>query len=306
MIITDPGIYQMDSETYHADPCPSPSLSSSGAHMLVSDCPAVFAWHRANRVNKRVFDIGTASHLMVLEPDLFDQSVAVIRGETKDGRPSDGYATAAAKEQRDAAYSAGKTPLLAKEVDVLREMRAVLHSDPVARHAFTNGKPEQSIFWRDEEFGVWCRTRPDWMPNHPRYAINYKTADSVKPEDIERTIYNLGYFQKAAWEMDGIEAASGARPEKFFLVAQCKKLPYTVATFELDPDDLHYGVRLNRKARGIYAWCMERGEWPGYRDDITGPAKAIRIKMPGWARTKLQKMDEAGELEPPVMMEEVA
>jgi hypothetical protein len=305
MRITAPGLYQMDSDLYHADPCPSPSLSSSGAHTLVHDCPAVFAWQRANRTNKRVFDIGTAAHLMVLEPNLFDQSITIIKGETRDGRVSEGYTTQAARDQRDAAYAAGKTPLLQKEVDMILAMRMALHADPVARFAFTNGKPEQSIFWRDDEFGVWCRTRPDWLPNHPRYAINYKTADSVKPEDIERTIYNLGYFQKAAWECDGIEAVTGTRPEKFYLVAQTKKPPHTVATYELDPEDLFYGARLNRKARGIYAWCMEHNEWPGYREDLAGPAKAIRIQMPGWARNRLQKMDEAGELEPPALMEEV-
>ena len=29
MKITEPGVYTMDAETYHADPCPTPSLSSS-------------------------------------------------------------------------------------------------------------------------------------------------------------------------------------------------------------------------------------------------------------------------------------
>ena len=304
-MITKPGIYQMDAEEYHADPCPTPSLSSSGAHTIVNDCPAVFAWNKANRVNKRVFDIGTASHLMVLEPELFDQGVVIISGETKDGKPSKGYSSGAAKEQRDAAYAAGKTPLLQSEVDMLRAMRRELMADPIARHAFTNGKPEQSIFGKDDEFDVWCRTRPDWMPNHPRYAINYKTADSVKPEDIERTVYNLGYFAKAAWECEGIEAVTGVKPEKFYFVAQSKKPPYTVVTFELDPGDMYYGARLNRKARGIYAWCMHHNRWPGYQKSVDGPTKAIQIQMPGWARMKLQKMDEAGELEPPLLMEEV-
>ena len=81
MTITAPGIYEMPADIYHADPCPEPSLSSTGARTLANGTPATY-WHeRQNPKQKRVFDIGTAGHLMVLEPHLFDQRVEVIRGE---------------------------------------------------------------------------------------------------------------------------------------------------------------------------------------------------------------------------------
>ncbi len=300
MKISEPGIYDMDAPTYHADPCPTPSLSSSGAHQLAFECPAAYDYDRKNRVNKRVFDIGTASHLMTLEPDLFVDQIVIVRGQTKDGKASDGYTSQDAKDQRDAAYTIGKTPLLPKEADMVRAMRAALWNDPIGRNAFRKGRAEQSIFWRDEEFGVWCRTRPDWIPDHARYLINWKTAASANPDDVARSIFNLGYFQKSAWELDGYEAVTGHRPDKYCLLVQSKEPPHLVIPVWLHADDLAWGQKLNRYARGVFAWCQEADRWPGYSEP---PGQTPRgfddIRMPVWAVKQLEIRELMGAFEPP-------
>nr|WP_232091705.1 PD-(D/E)XK nuclease-like domain-containing protein [Acetobacter aceti] len=128
------------------------SLSSTGARKLTTDCPAIFKYERDNpTVRKRCFDIGTAGHLMVLEPEKFDDQTVLVEGFTKDGKPSAGYAATDAKEQRDAAYDAGKTPLLKPEIEMLQEMRASIWKDPVISKAFVGGETEKSMFWQDED-----------------------------------------------------------------------------------------------------------------------------------------------------------
>lgn len=306
--ITKPGIYDLSHEHYHSDPTPNGSLSSSGAFTLANDCPAAYLYQRQTKVFKRVFDIGNASHLMTLEPDLYDNRVVVIRGETKKGAPSKGYTSQEAKDQRDTAYATNKIPLLPEEDEMVRAMRAVLAEHPIGRTAFLRGKAEQSIFWRDPEFDIWCRTRPDWIPAASRYVINWKSAASAHPDDIAKQIFNLGYFAKSAWEMDGIEAVTGTRPERFCLLVQAKAPPYLITPVWLHQDDLVWGSKLNRYARGVYAWCSARGEWPGYQPDLMAVPRAFdTIRMPGWALRDLEKRDEAGEFEPPpVEMEQVA
>lgn len=294
----------MQADHYHADPCPTPSLSSSGAHTLAFECPAAFEYERRNRVNKRVFDIGTASHLMVLEPDLFEQQIVIVRGQTKDGKPSEGFTTQDAKDQRDAAYDAGKTPLLPKEADMIRAMHRALWNDPIGRHAFRNGKPEQSIFWKDAEFGCWCRTRPDWIPSKPSYLMNWKTSASANPDDVAKAIFNLGYFQKSAWELDGYEAVTGERPAKYCLLIQSKQPPHLVIPVWLHPDDLAWGQKLNRYARGLFAWCSESNEWPGFSQAPGRPPRGFDdIRMPTWAIKQLEAKDERGEFVVPQVME---
>lgn len=306
-MITEPGIYQMAAADYHASPTPEPSLSSTGAHTLAFESPADFDYQRRNPVNKQVFDIGTASHLMMLEPDLFDQEVVIIRGVTADGKPSEGYSSKDARDQREAAYRAGKTPLLPKEADMIKAMHRALWSDPIGKHAFRNGKAEQSIFWKDAEFSVWCRTRPDWIPAGGKYLVNYKSAASANPDDVAKAIFNLGYFQKSAWECDGYEAVTGTRPEKFCLLVQSKQPPHLVIPVWLHPDDMAWGVKINRYSRGVFAWCLETGQWPGFSQR---PGQAPRgfddIRMPGWAIKQLEEKDARGEFVAPVIEEKAA
>ncbi len=291
MSITAPGIYAMPADTYHADPCPTPSLSSTGARTLARATPATY-WHeRTHQQPKRVFEIGTAGHLMVLEPEQFAERVAII--------DADDYRTKAAKEMRDAARAEGLTPLLAHEAEMVQGMRAALWRDPVAGHAFAGGIAEQALFWRDSEFGVWCRTRPDYLPPHRRYLVDYKTSVSADPREFGRRMLDYGYHQQAAWYLDGVAAVTGERPERFAFVVQEKAPPYLCAVCWVDEEAIEIGRELNRYATGIFAWCLRRNEWPGYRDRPEAPARAFTVTLPGWAIREHQMRSEGGAFIPP-------
>lgn len=293
MKITAPGVYTMDAETYHADPCVEPSLSSTGARTLASECPAAYWFERTNPTVKREFELGRAGHLMVLEPHLFGQCVRVIE--------ADDYRTKAAKDARDEARAAGLTPLLQKEADQVRAMREVLWRDPIAKHAFEGGQPEQAIFWQDAEFGIWRRTRPDYLPPHQRYLVDYKTSTSANPKDFERAVFDYGYHQQAAWYLDGVEAVTGTKPERFAFVVQSKKAPFLVTTCWLDAEAIEWGRKMNRLAIGIFARCLRTNSWPGFTPEVGGAAKAFTVTLPHWALRDLAARDEAGLLEPPTL-----
>lgn len=294
MPISEPGIYpDISAEAYHADPCLVPSLSSSGARTLIAECPAIYMHQRQNPERKRVFDIGTAGHLMVLEPEAFGARVRVI--------DAGDYRTKAAQEARDAAYADGLTPLLAAEADMVRAMRDALFADPIARHAFEGGAAEQTMIWRDRETGVWCRARPDYLPPHGRYLVDYKTSTSASPKQFERALWDYGYFQQAAWYLDGVQQAAGARPDRFAFVVQSKKPPYLVSVCWVDPDALEWGRVLNQHARRIFAACLRAGEWPAYGAEAGQPRRAFTVNIPAWAQRELQARQDAGEFAPASM-----
>ncbi|WP_160119674.1 PD-(D/E)XK nuclease-like domain-containing protein [Rhodovarius lipocyclicus] len=301
MKISEPGIYDLPPEIYHGDPTPEMSLSSSGARTLARDCPAVF-WHqRQVQEAKRVFEIGTASHLMILEPERYDARVEVIRGLKKDGSPSEGYTSADAREKRDAARAAGKVPLLPAEDEMLRVMRGVLWADPIARTAFIGGQAEKSLFWRDQEFGIWCRTRPDYLPPHGRYLVDYKTSTSADPREFAKAMLEYGYHMQAAWYLDAVAAVTPHRPEKFAFVVQSKKPPHLVSVCWVDPEAIEIGRALNRYAKGIFRWCLTQREWPNYRDDLNSAPMAHTVNLPAYARQSFQLAQEAGRFEPPAI-----
>lgn len=287
MMITKPGRYNLPADVYHGNCCDAPSLSNSGAVVLTEECPAAF-WHAylrpdAERENKREFDMGTAGHLAMLEPDEWDARVAIV--------DADDFKTKAAREARDEAYAAGKTPLLPKHRDAVKAMSAALFSHPLAGKAFTGGKAEQSYFWRDAETGVWLKCRPDYVADSGVYMADFKTTTNAHPRAFERTAFNLGYYRQAAWYLDGVATVTGAEPRDFWFVVQEIAPPHLVAVYRFDERAIEWGRLQNRHAINLFAECVRANRWPGYGE------RAMTIKLPSWAEFQLEERREGGEFE---------
>ncbi len=256
----------MPSEKYHGEPCITPSISSSGLRKIIHDCPAIY-WYNSNlnpsrpaQATKSAFEIGKAAHDYLLLKDDFYLFNTVLN--------FDDYRTNVAKEARDKAKAEGKTVLLKKEFEPIKEMLESIKKHPFAMNAFKEGKPEQSIFWKDAETGVMCKCRPDFLPNDRRDVPDYKTAPSANPVEFKKSFFKFGYDQQAAWYAEGIEIVTGVRPENFFFVVQAKTPPYLVTCMTVDQEVINYGSMLNRKALRIFADCLEKDEWPGYSNQV--------------------------------------
>ena len=260
--------YDLDEASYHAHS----ALSSSGARKLLPpSCPATFDWERRNPpASKPVFDLGSAAHKLVLGagPD-----IRIV--DASDWR------TKAAKEARDEAYEDGHIPVLTHEYEQVRGMADALGSHPVAAQLFDNGKPEVSLFWRDDRSGVECRARLDWLTENilgEPCIVDYKTCASASPQTIARSIASYGYHQQASWYLDGAETTGVAEDPGFLFVFQEKTPPYPVSVIALDREAMRVGHARNRRARSVFAQCMATGEWPGHADEVVG------VSLPVWAQ----------------------
>lgn len=285
-----PGRYDnLPAEIYHAQH----ALGSSGAWQLESECPALFWWRSAFNPayvpeQKRAFDIGTAVHLIALQPAQFAERTVIIDAAN--------YLTKAAKEARDAAYDAGLTPLLVAELDNIKAMRDALMAHPIARHAFEDAVPEVTYFWHDSATGIPCKARPDLLPAHRRYLPDLKSSTTANPRAFERKAADLGYHMRMAWYLEGIAAVEGEAPNRAVFIVQAKEPPFLVSVCWLDDEALSWGRLQVRRAMETFARCMERDEWPGYRDRGSPETdSAFTIGLPTWTRTDLQKQHEAGE-----------
>lgn len=255
MTDTAPGVYEMPEDEYHA----SPALSSTGARKLLPpSCPALFQYERENSVgHKREFDFGHAAHMVVLGagPDLH----VVDAGN---------YQTKAAREDRDAAYARGDVPLLPAEFDTVQAMAGALRQHPRAAELFAeDGVAEQSLFWTDQETGVQCRARLDYLTTNR--IVDYKTTTNVHPGHIAKAVDNFGYHQQDDWYLTGaIELDLVAPDAEFLFVFQSKTPPYLVTVVELDDIAVKIGRERNRLALEIFRDCTETGVWPSYSDGI--------------------------------------
>lgn len=274
--LTEPGVYDLPAAVYHSDPVQGGSLSSSGAKKLLPpSCPALFKHYLDHGQTPRVeFDLGHAAHAAVLGAG---EPIQVI--------DADDYRSKDARAQRDAAYADGRIPLLRADHEVVQGMAAAIRDHPVAGRLFAPdaGTPEQTLIWRDGEFGVWRRAMLDWLPNRQRgqrlIVADYKTSRSAEPSSITKALDSYGYAQQAAWYLDAVKALNlhGGIEPAFVFVFQEKTAPYLVTVAQPDPDALNWGDVLNRKAIHTYRTCMRTGHWPGYADDV------ISVGLPPWA-----------------------
>lgn len=280
--ITQPGIYDLTSDVYHADPAETPSLSAG----MITDLLLAPAKCRENsrRLNPDYeepeddgkFTIGTVSHVIFLEPHLFDEKVVVV--DHPDWR------TGAAKGARIAAKATGRTAILSKHMDKVHAARAAFMAHPLAKHAFTGGKFEQSLFWKHPQYGFWCRCRPDFLADAMTHVNDYKATTNADPAAFGKHAYNMGYHRRAAWYLEGVQAITGTRPAHYWFTPQETKAPYLPAVVELTMTAIEAGQMENDIAAGIFDRCLRTGDWYGYRHK-SAPDRdlAFQADIPSWA-----------------------
>lgn len=281
-MINAPGVYDIPADEYHADPCPEPSLSSSIAKLLVSPGGTPrHAWETNPRLNPNYvadesdkFDLGNAAHSLVLRDP---QSFAILE--------FDDFRSRVAKAARDAARAEGKIPLLAKNWDRVRDMaraaRCELDEHHDAHDAFTNGKPEQTLIWREDK--VWCRARLDWLPDMGPFYDDYKsTSASADPDLWDKAMMGMGFDFQAAFYLRGIRALGLWDKPVFRFVVQENYAPFALSVVALMPGALDLASRDVEIAIRRWSECLAFNSWPGY------PKRTCYIDSPPWREA--QKM----------------
>ena len=285
-MITSTGIYTIDAVTYHGDPCAAPSLSASIAKLLINQSPlhAFYAHPRLSanpvRYEADYMDVGVICHALLLE----GADVAhVIQATRKEGsgknRVDTGelvtdYRTKEAREERDAARASGKVPILASKMEPITEMLKAIRpqlDEHEASNAFTDGKPEQVIVWR-EESGIYCRARLDWLHDSHCFIDDFKTTGgSAAPEVISRKIFQDGLDIQAAFYRRGlqmIDGNMGSDHPQFRFIFQETDPPYAVSVYSLAPSALSLAEAKVEYAIEKWGECLKSGKWPGYENRI--------------------------------------
>lgn len=287
--IEAPGVYPgIPAEDYHADkllPGGVWSLSSSGARQIMLECPARYAHDKRNPPEStKAMALGSVAHRLVLEgKGIEDTHIAVPAG----------FSMAHVKKHGDLIErieASGLPTIREEDVATVEGMAAALRADPIASAAFTNGTVEQSLFYWDDYFGIWCRCRLDFAPSSGTIFTDFKTCVSAEPEAIRRAIRDYGLHQQAAWNCDAIRRLGLCTNPTFLFLFQEKAAPWLITPVVLGEATLDWGSRLNGKAKSLFANGLRTGHWPGYCDDV------ITVDLPGYEMVRLQNMDELGQL----------
>lgn len=279
--VEQPGVYDLAEGDYFGDPVEGGSLSASGAKLLLPpSCPAKFKYQQEHPPTpKREFDLGHAAHKLVLGA-----------GAELELVEHDSYRTKAAQQKRDDAHLAGKIPVLTHEMAQAQGMAGAIRSHPEASALFhaDYGKPEQSLFWRDDPTGIWRRSRLDWLPTaEPGRRLivpDLKTCVSAHPDSVAKALHNHGYHIQAAFYLDGIKACGLDDNPAFVLVFVEVAPPHVITIWQPDQQAEQVGRKLTRQAINTYIECKESGRWPGYTEGINW------VSLPAWVARQHEEM----------------
>lgn len=267
-----PGVYdQLPAEEYHRDP----ALSASGMKLLLDPgCPAQYRYERDHpKEQKNTFDIGNALHRRVLGAGV---KLRVLE--------FDDYKTKKAQDAKKEAYAEGFTPILPDEMERVRAMEAAVRAHPVAGALFRSGRPEVSLFFKDETSGVDLRARLDWLDTQrPGRAVmtDLKTIGTgVDVDNVQRAIYDYGYHVSAVQYQEAARALGLAGEDAVStLVFVHKEPPFLVRVVQLPFETLKLGRAKRRAAIEVFKECSQSGRWPGY-DEVTYAG------LPAWAQIR--------------------
>ena len=260
---------------YHGDPAPAPSLSHGIAKLMLYKSPR-HAWHahpRLNTMQEEDADATTAKEEgSALHRLLLGTGHEIVEVEADNWRGKNG-------DVRREARSRGAIPMLAWRLAELERCaeaaRDQLASHHDARNALTAGRPEATVLWHERD--VWCRARPDWLPDDAKAVVwDLKTTGkSAAPDEWERTL-ERDYATQAAFYVRGLTRVRRVRPGGFGFIVVETAPPYALCVYEAGPSLLHAAEQDVEEAIARWRECITSGIWPGY------PSRTLHVEASTW------------------------
>lgn len=270
--ITETGLrFDLSNEAYHS----GPGISKSGLDAVAKSPAHYFARYldenRPEREPTAAMIAGTLAHCAVLEPEEFVIRYAVGPDISK-----------ATKEWKafEASLADGRQAIKPDQLKQAFAQSTSVRSIPDIADLLSKGFAEVSAYWHDEETGILCKCRPDWV--HPCddgsvIIVDLKTTTDASPREFSRSIAKWRYHVQAAWYSDGYAKASGLTVRGFVFAAVETDFPHLPAAYMLDDESIDQGRSDYRRNLETYAECLACGIWPGYEKEIQ------LTRIPNWA-----------------------
>lgn len=254
----------LSNEDYHAH---SAVGSSSLKHMLRS--PAHYqAYLKQVHTETRAMEIGSAIHEALLEPDLFRQKAIV--------KPKFSGKGAREAEDQWLMANADRRILRQDDFDIVQGVLNSVDHHALASALLSGGAAEESYFWIDEETGILCKCRPDYL-RQGHIIVDVKSTIDASPEGFNTQMARMKYHVQAAFYLDGVSAVLGKKFDDFTILAIEKEAPFAMTIQRLDDGTIDAGRLLYKRALKQLKSCREKNYYPAYTE------KVYTASLPAWA-----------------------
>ena len=257
------GVVRVPADAYHA----GPGISSTGLKELLKS-PAHFRAYLEDDRDTDAMRLGRLAHLKLLEPDVFEATCIYEPQWRHDGRTSAGKVERASFD--DAA--AGKLRIKAKDAETLRGMENAVMGNELALSILSGGVAELSIYWEDEQTGILCKARADYIKDGKIYDL--KTCQDARRKAFQKDVANYRYHLSAAFYVDGFRSVFGTT--SFAWLAVEKERPHGIAFYSASDQVLDVGRREYREALNAFARCEQEKVYPSY------PQRWHSLALPAW------------------------
>lgn len=311
-LIANNGQYDIPMSVYHSQCCAGPSVSSSGLRKIYLESPADF-WatsdlneNRWEPADNDAFTFGRAAHSLLLGDEDFGKHFAIIPksapprpttaqiGARAEGRITDSSSERFGFWDEFDAVNEGKDYLKEEELEAIHHIGHALESHPIVS-VLLDGQAEQSLIWKDEQTGIWLKSRLDILAGTGDFADLKSTIQKSLPllyRDIQRHGYDmqLGLATMAVENVLNVPfTAEVYEGKSCILLFVHKKPPYHVMPVEVDFDALYWARIKCRSAINTMAECIKTEHWPG-------PVEGIATYSATYEASKLAEMQADGLL----------
>lgn len=278
-----PGWYKdIPNEEYHR----GIGTSSSNLKVLLEQTPEHLRYSKSNpKAATENMIPGTITHSLVLEPDKFDEEIAIL--------PVLNLRTKAAKEAKEEflALNPGKTIATEAQLEKAECMAKRVLEDPWVGVLLQDIIPETSVYWWYKSMDTYDKTkykemlkvRPDGISKNYPILIDLKTTKDGSYSGFIKSIQNFYYHVSAAMYLEGVNQCQELLKEcghiaytKFIFICVENFEPYAVSAYELSPEYMNIGKDLYRRAMMRLHEGREEN-WPGYPEGVRV------IEPPGYA-----------------------
>lgn len=246
-------VRRLSSEVYHK----GRAVSSSMLKAFADNASPQEIYHRFVKIDAPsrdtpAFIFGRAFHKICLERPRFFDDFAIYEGKTRRGKNFDEFA----------AKNIGKDIITNEIYDDCRRLRDVLYKVPEVRSLLTGGIAESSTIWIDEETGVKCKARADYIKGD--VVIDLKTCANASRHAFNKDMIKYYYYIQAGHYMEGFD-------KDYFAFIVIDKGIYP-RVHVIDLSDQYYemadAARRTQMQRVAYfeAHYTKNKEWPAAND----------------------------------------
>ena len=217
--------------------------------------------------------LGTAIHAAILEPERFDEIVALI---PENLLPSNGARKGNLFKEWKADHLGDRVALKRKEYDLIRWQVETTWANPACRDLLTKvTHREYSVFWTTDE-GYTLRCRWDAACSLDAILVDLKRTRQTEAT-FWRAVRDFGYHKQAATYADGYRAMFDVDPQFQFLLIYDAP-PFESAVRTLPQAAIDFGRQQNADTlKQLYECKRGERQWISEGTDIVKD-----LELPPW------------------------